>query len=315
MLKKIALAAFVLVVILLVAGVAAFLYADRMYELRAAPRVAHQEHFTATYPLRVIVDPREVSEELVPFIQDTQPNINERLLNLGLPYEVALLGRIDRPGQGVKLDVFVNDQRFGPMLAETIEANLAQMSNADGVVWNDTGVERPQRGIIAFKGFYPPPSRAFDAYMTEWPNYRIVDPVALEGGHFIEAVADNRNGFLFLLFNIVEQEDLDDFARQMLTNTLRQLGYVHLTADPTGADALAVRLVMQPTEEAGRPGAESLLTFLSLGFPQLQEALRTAYGIEVQGAATLEGGRVVGEYTVRSLDAMLGRLFAPQSGP
>lgn len=296
----------VIVVAAVIGAIVTILVLDRKYEfLFAAGRVPHDQLVSPDMGLRVSIQPEYAGDYLLNLLRQQQEVPDWAFARI-LPYEVAFV--LEPKGDIIESTFYVNAQRFGPQLATYMrQANLA--SRISFVRWHGPDFAAKDRGILVMKGTLPTDAEARSLAASAWNTPAPATPLELEGGHFVEAVVDNRSGSGFITVlsligaNGVPDEQLDRASYQELTHFIEE---VRLTADVVNTNEidLTLRLVCDPDSYKERVGTVDFL-FPSL-YAQIQELLAENYGAELEGSAGWQNNVMVGRYRLKDLDRLLG---------
>lgn len=286
--------------------VVAVLSLDRKYEfLFASSRVPHDRVVSPNLGLRVSIQPEHASDYLVQLLRQ-QRDVPDWAFARLLPYEVAFV--LEPQGAAIDSTFYINAQRFGPQLAAYVrEANLA--SRITFVRWTAPELDAQARGMLVMKGTLPTDREAQRIANAAWPISPPATPLPLEGGHFVEVVADNRAGSAYvtalslLVAQGVPEQDLDRESYKELTHFIQE---VRLTADVASGTELDItlRLVCDPATYQERVGTIDFV-FPSL-VARVQQLLAERYGAELDGSTGWQGNVMVGRYRLKDLDRLLG---------
>lgn len=241
------------------------------------------------------------------------------------PYGGALFIDVGEDRVHREVCALVNPRRLGPlapMLARRLFSAPPDSFQwvTEGVVWRDGVLMARLRGAA---------SEGTAAIVRErWPEAPLKS-LALEGGHMIEFLADNRGGE-----GLVAMECLADLAQgfskpekdagkpqelqrifdaQQLSGLFYRAASARITADVAGNDTILLNAVMEcPDSQAASAIEFALLTVRDLLFKRLIE-----YGVVLEGDPVKEGTRVRMDLRLEGWRTAVTRLLeggAPQNG-
>src|SRR5690606_36075292 len=113
------------------------------------------------------------------------------------------------------------------------------------VQWTAHEFTAHDRGVLVLKGYMPIDTQARDIANAAFTAGLPDTPLTLEGGHFVEAVVDNRAGSGFvtlislLIANVTPSNQLDRPSYQELTHFIQE---VRLTADVVNTNEIDITL-------------------------------------------------------------------------
>lgn len=303
---------------------------DGKFGLFQAPRTAYSEIAGLNWPLRIVVEPQAIGEQLVERIKAGNANIpnwiaDPRVIGQILPREFTILAAPDAAANTLSIAGFVNENRFGPVLEPVLRELPDSLANVN---WAPEGLQYPQRGAFIVRGALPLDTAATDYFAGQWTRTAYQPPLETVGGHFVEVLLDNRTGMGFLLTvmsiaatdptllvapdpdaEVAPEVRMAQAQMTFLINSLKKVDALRLYADPAVDDTLAISLDIACDPAAGRSGPETVKTVLDTGLGQLQELLLAGYGIDLQGKTRIEGEKLVGEFTAKPFSAVLAMVI------
>jgi hypothetical protein len=310
-LKKIGIVLGVLLVLALIAALGAYIHFDSKYGISKGPRTTYAEAVGMEWPTRLILQPPLGGEPVQKWIGESIPDVPPWLVDRVMPYESTLVMKIDNSTGLLNLELFLNEQMFGPVMAEQLNNNLQNM-NVEGITWAPEGVLHPQRGVVTVSGSTPLDRDLLDVTQAEWGDAMPRAPLSMEGDHFIEILLDNRDGATHVLSTLLTDTGASDDQMMDLTialfgNAIRQTESIRIFADPSDNDGLDVRFRILCSESSGRSGVESVKTVLDTAMSQL-EPLATIPGLNFSGSSTFSGRTVEAEYQLSPFSAIINLL-------
>lgn len=294
-----------LVVFVVVAVVAALFIADSRYQfLRDAPRVSHEMLAQPDTSIRVVAEPPLAKGIIKSVLQENAPS--DWVMERALPYEVALLITPHLDTATIDVDLFCNDRRLGPAIAEA----SSQFSISDAypfITWDTDRLTNNERGSLVWHGTADIEQSVIDSVRTHWTVDTQLSHPRVGGGHLLEAVIDNRDGSLFALIatlqakgEIVLPVSLMDVAKSLMT-----VADVRTVADLEEPDTLAIDLFVNCVPDA-EPGEITATSFLIGGLiSQLSLSLEDAYKVSLEGTKTTEGTAIISTYKLTPLSRLL----------
>jgi len=243
-------------VVLLVAATA---YVQQKYEpIFAAPVITHEAVAKPCHTLRAVCYPCKAPEWLAKVV-----GCPERVVELFAPREVAVLAEPDLAGRAVRLSVFVNEQRLGPVIADW--ASPPELSKEfPEIAWSEQGCVRRERGSMVFHGTFPLKQEVVDLVRVLQKSASAGVAPPLEGGHMFEAALNNEDdGALaaFLCLYGCLDSGPPAFDAEVIAKTMSAVKTVQFFADFKGEDALEAQLVLTGWPEDEETMAE--LAFLT----------------------------------------------------
>ncbi len=272
-------------------------YVQQKYEpLVAAPVVTHETVATPRQTLRAVFYP-PLAQTALSYLVDLPEWIVEPLA----PREIALLAEPNLDKETVQFQVFINEQRLGPVIAGYVtEPDLTQ--DVPFVQWDARGVVREGRGSMALQGkMHIEPEIA--ALLRSLRQTNEAPVPTLEGNHLFEAALSNEDqgavaAIVALLRYLEKPAPFDEVA---LTRNLAVLNSARIVADLVSDDAIDIKLFL-----SGRPGTEDAMGDLAF----LCEAVtpeftgivnKKPYEIWVSESAERKGTEVIVKVTLSGL--------------
>lgn len=300
------------------------LWLDRQYAfLWAAPRVPHEQVFTMHPSIRATADPVKLRSLVLATVEDQFPSSPPAwLIDLVLPYAVFVAFAADHQGMKTPVQLFVNDRRLGPVIAE--QFNLAGVTERfPRIQWSHEGMVRARAGVLTLEGAVPMDAKAQADALLEWNPGLKRSPLEFLGGHLFEAVADNRDGGAFVVMASLMKAydfDLDREVEDVSLTTFLFVISARLTIDLRADDAFVMHLEIEVVPEAkDRIAVINLKAALDRGLESLTERLREDHDIVMTGASGWDANVMKFDYVLPRaskvfVPALKGELF-PLRGP
>ncbi len=304
-----------------IAGLAGLRMAETHWGWRLAPEISHEEFATTETRIRLVLKPELLAPYLIDFVPDDAVDMPadrfelKEVLHHIIPREVALLARSDIIARRIRLTLFINEKRGGPLVATLVnEAN--PFAQAPQVEWTSNGLELHQRGALVAEGYIPIPGEVESELLQIWPSRAQEASATIEGNNQLELVIDNHNGDILALtgaivaatgndWNTLRQEDMADMA----INIMESIHVARLAANMIDGDTAAIDLEIAADQESG-PTLHFLLT--GLAEPQLKELLQEDFNMMLTGNLHWDEQRsaIIGAYTLTGMDAFLTEQLA-----
>jgi len=306
--KKIWVILIAIVAVLLLAGVAGLIAAERRFAFLTSPKVSHSAYLVPETRVQIAFEPELGADAIIQLIEQAVPENrrpSEWVLRQVFPQKAVVLLAPEPLAGGIHITAFVNDQRVGPIIRDAV--NNADLTHTFPMIkWASEGMTLEQRGVLTLRGEMPIDPHTLELARTTWPEARVDTVLALEGGHVIEAVLDNRDGGAFTVLSAFEAlqgpdgENDPDFFVGMFAN----IASLRLTADFAGPNdvVLSIRVECPPDVEEDVPA--SLQFLLDMTLAQTQEPIRDA-GAALTGTSRVENKTIIGEYTLSGLDKLI----------
>lgn len=297
-----ALIAIVAVIVLIVAFVDVR-YGVLLPTLRATPEISADQA-----AVQVAVDPSEIA----PLLPDVLAPVAGRwpgwILRRFTPYGAGGVAQVDFSTQTIALTGYLNSRRLAPFIAREAGAVDLQQK-ARRIRWNGPAYEaRP--GLLIADGTIRLDPDAEESFGYMWDQGMALPPLTFEGGHFVEAVFDNRRGHAYLAFaSFVQAYDID-LAENQHEIELASLQFVRearFTMDFLPPDAFDLRFVLDIAPDAiDRLGVVNLKVGIEDAFANLAGEWDQKFGIALSGEGRWEGNTIVYEYELESAREWLG---------
>jgi hypothetical protein len=273
-------------------------YVQQKYEpIVAAPVVTHDVVATPRQTLRAVFYPPLARAALSGLV-----DLPEWIVEPLAPREIALLAEPNLDAETVRFQVFVNEQRLGPVIAGYVtEPDLSH--DVPFVQWDVRGVVREERGSMALQGTMRiKPELA--ALLRSLRQANEAPAPALEGGHLFEAALSNEDeGAVATVVALLRYLDSGPaaFDEEVFTRNLAVLDSVRIVADLVSDDSVEVQLLLN-----GRADAEEAMADLAF----LMEVVRgevadilkkDAYKIGISGSTDRKGSEVTVKLTLTGL--------------
>ncbi|MCX5771159.1 MAG: hypothetical protein NTZ09_12945 [Candidatus Hydrogenedentes bacterium] len=232
-------------------------YVQQKYEpIVAAPVVTHEAVATPRQTLRAVFYPPLARAALSGLL-----GLPEWIVEPLAPREIALLAAPNLDSETVELQVFVNEQRLGPVIAGYVnEPDLSQ--DVPFVQWDARGVVREGRGSMVLEGTMriKPELAALLRSLRLAPTAPVP---TLEGGHLFEAALSNEDeGAVATIVALMRYLNAEvAFDEEAVTRNLAALESVRIIADLVSEDAVVMQLFLN-----GRPGSEAAMGELAFLF-------------------------------------------------
>ncbi|MGI6746297.1 MAG: hypothetical protein ACOX45_09240 [Acutalibacteraceae bacterium] len=144
-----------------------------------------------------------------------------------------------------------------------------------------------------------------------WPTRVRETPAAVQGGHLLELVIDNRNGDILALAAAGVSASGQDWATfrksqeaEMAMGVIQAIEVARITADLVDPDSAAFDLRIEADEKGG-PGLQFLLSGLAIPFAT--DYLKNEMGLALTGDLKWNAAEkaITGRYTLSGLKAVL----------
>ena len=233
-------------------------YVQQKYEpIVAAPVVTHDAVATPRQTLRAVFYPPLARAALSRLV-----DLPEWIVEPLAPREIALLAEPNLDAETVRLQVFVNEQRLGPVIAGYVtEPDLSE--DVPFVQWDARGIVREGRGSMVLQGTMriKPEVAALLRSLRMAPTAPVP---TLEGKHLFEAALSNEDeGAVAMIVALIRYLNTDAvaFDEEVVTRNLAALKSVRVIADLVSEDAVEIQLFL-----SGRPGSEDTMGELAFLF-------------------------------------------------
>ena len=299
----------------LVSAFVGFRIVNQRFGLRQAPVITHEELATGYTRIRLAVYPERMASFIAGYIPPDVEiptgafEVNDVLAHL-LPREVALLAHSDVLGRKIRLTLFVNEKRFGPLFREFINtSNL--FTQARQVNWTTSGFLLPERGLLYAEGDINIPAAVEEDIFALWPVKSQAPPATIIGGNHAELVIDNRDGDILALAAAIVQANGQSWelarAQQevsMAIGVIESIQIARLSVNLVDRDTAAIDLRIDSDAERG-PGLQFLLSGLAL--PWLRDFLKNEHGLILEGDTPWNESEsaILGSFKLTGLEALI----------
>ncbi|HDP35611.1 MAG TPA: hypothetical protein ENN29_10940 [Candidatus Hydrogenedentes bacterium] len=306
-----------------ISGLVAYRIANQRFGLSLAPEISHDEYATSETRIRLIIKPELLAPYLIDYIPDdvdlpTGGFEVQEVLHHILPREVALLGRADVVGRRMRLTLFINEKRGGPLI-EQIVSDANPFEKIKQISWTSDRLELRGRGALVAEGYLPIPGEVEAELFEIWPTRSQQAPAAVQGNNQAELVVDNSNGDILALaaavavaagesWDSVRKEQMADMA----VSIIESIHVARLAANMTDKNTVDFDLKITADPKSG-PGLQFLLAGLAM--PWLTDKLRDDYDLTLKGDVKWDEAQsaVVGRYTLSGLEPLIRSIAASAS--
>lgn len=286
---------------LVVAGVFIGIAENRYGFLRASPRVSHESIISVRPGVWLRLEPAKAKKIVISLLKDMAgQDMPDGMLDRFLPYAVSGLLAADHDKGEIYIHLLINEQRLGPVIEE--QFNLADITGKTPEIhWSSEGLVRERRGVLTLEGTVPMEPDAQNAAWFSWDHAVQTAPLALEGGHLLEAVLDNRDGgayvciaSLVFAYDFEMGEEEENLMMTTIENALSVRVFVDLV--PDGALLLHLAIEVLP-EVRHRLSVANMKGALSSNFANVIDLLEQNHGLSITG--TVDWNENVLEYDYR----------------
>ncbi len=296
-----------IVFFLLIVGLAALFIADSKYRfLRSGPLVSHETLVRPNTSVRVVIQPA-LAEDLIEKQLGAQ-SPPKWILTRVLPYEVALLLTPDLDSGRLYVDLFCNEQRLGPVIADT-SATLGVDKTYPFITWSGDRLTSRSRGFLVMDGYTDIERPVLEVVHNRWGITSQLSHPRIEGSHLLEIVADNRDGSVFALLASLATKGLLALPVSLedLADSLAVVAEARLTADLQSDNTVAIHLIVNCVPQA-EPGEITATSFLIGGLVgEVAMGLKDSYGVDLVGSKKTAGTTITADYTLFPLSPLLNR--------
>lgn len=300
----------IVLVVIVVAVIVAALVVDNKYAvLKASPRIALDTLVTPQTRALISIDvpkAKGIIEEK--FLKGTK--IPAWVLPPALPYEAGLVANLDYNLAQMQMKLFVNDQRLYPIILD--QANAMKLP-APWNQWFPEKMKREKPGLLSRDGVGPMDPKALGKIREVWKSTKVPDVAKLKGGHFFEAVIDNRDGAALAIASAIAAAVAPglDVISGILDNyqaVVSDVVAVRLLGDLADPNALGVKLVLDCSAEMDPEMLKVFAFGLDYGYAAYVAPELKRRGIDVQAKSEIKDGSVEANYTIKNVDALLAML-------
>lgn len=273
------------------------------------PTLRAEPEFTAEQTaVQLSIDPAAIAPLLPDVVAPVAGRWPGWVLRRFTPYGAGGVAQVDFGAQTIVLTGYLNSRRLAPLIArEAADVDLQQRMRR--IRWNGPAYEaRP--GLLIADGTIRLDPDAEESFGYMWDQGMTLPPLTLEGGHFVEAVFDNRRGYAYLAFaSFVQAYDIN-LAENQHEIELASLQFVRearFTMDFAPPDSFDIRFVLDIAPDAiDRLGVINLKVGIEDAFANVAGEWDRKFGIEVNGEGRWEGTTIVYEYELESAREWLG---------
>jgi len=300
-----------LAIVVVLVAVAAFVLERKYGAIRTSPSISHTTLVNPLTRVQAVFRPYLLHD----YLKEYHPPLEEVpdwVLESALPREVALLLDTDLEEEILAVKVFVNEQRFGPILAQRINEGRVYTEGAlRYVTWEPPQMVRKKRGVLLLTGSCDLTPRTAETMWDLWLHTPTLTPLVLDGGHLFEAVLDNRDGGVYPLFAAMRnlgwiQEDPDS---DQMAKMLQMVSSIRAQADLVSADRATISLVIEC-----RPEVESFTQrLIKFSFEEYAAAYGAAlinyYNLEYKEQIAMDGQTITATYDVGNVRQLVRKLL------
>ncbi len=301
------------VIVVLITIVALVVAEMRFGLIRAGKPESHGEFVTGDTRARILIRPlmaQNLFDAWIP--SDRKPPT--WLLTRVLPHELAFVFSPDIQQGESGISFYVNEQRLGPVIANLVnQSNLLRQQ--DHLRWNGDGMTAEKRGSVVAHGTLKIPDRVTAIAQQHWGIVQGLEPLEVEGTHFVEAIFDNRDGGAFVLMCALYTYGLLGEPQAPLEDeydTFLSIASIHVVADTTPEGDLQLVVTLKSSPSARGEDIDANAFNLEVAIGEFARVLRDSYGAELRGRAFTEGSTVTGRYTVKNVSGIISALLAAQ---
>lgn len=289
-------------------AVAVLVYIEYRYQiLFAAPRVSHEflvdEHTT----IRAVIQPDFGKDLIRRALGDQAPP--DWALNALMPYEFATLAAPNPDVRVCRVSLFLNPRRLQPVLSDQ-STSLRIPARTPFIQWESQRFESERKGVLLMSGAAEIDRRVTEFVLGRWGDVTVPDRMYLEGGHFLELLADNRDGSLFTILGLLDAHGVISLAAANLdyagvAKHLVHISKLSLVGDVEGADALSLHLRIDCSPLASETDVTGLNNLLTFGTGYATGLLRDRYGLELEGRTETDGLTIHGQFRLGGIAGLL----------
>lgn len=278
--------------------------AESRYQfLLASPRVSHEALLTQATSVRVVVQPPLAHPFIMNVMGEKAPP--EWIVRRAVPYEAALLASPDLNARRFDVALFMNTQRFTPLIVEASKS-YGVAAKFPYFTWDADSFTVRQSGVIAMNGTMPIDNATAEDVLAQWGAVSVPGRPPIEGNHAAEVSIDNRDGSLYALIALFANNGIIELPVDLaeVRSTLYPVATLAVTADLLNPDDLAIRFVIEcsPTAEEGQVTAVNF-TLGAILSELTQQA--QVYRAGLSGSKKVEGTTITGDYTLTNFRALL----------
>jgi len=309
-LKRILIILFVLLIVAV--GVVLFIAETQYGLIRAGKPQPHDSYVTDETRARIVIRPH-LAQELIETSLPEGQKPPEWILSRVLPHEVAFILSPQLEKRSAELVVYINEQRAGPIVADIVNRS-GFMGQYDYLSWDDGGLSMKKRGDVVARGNLVLNDRVVSATRSHWGITEGLNRLDVEGGHFFEAVFDNRDGGAFALMCALYGYGLLGQPQTILEDEYEAFLYIasiRIHADPTPDGNAELVIIIESTPGAKTQDIDANLSYLEAAVSAVAKVISQEYGAELHGRTYVDGATVSGRYTIRNVSGIIsGALIA-----
>lgn len=315
----------VLGLLLLVAIIAAVIVDNKYEAIWSASRISHESVAPPQTALRAVVNPRIAKNYLITDIAQATGMKAAGIARV-LPHELAVLVSTDLATRDAGVTLFINEQRLGPVICEEAKKASALSQNVPFVQWNPEGLAKQRRGKLVANGFLTLRPDYVDVVNQEWGSVQTPSPLTINGGHFIEAVIDNRDGGAFALIGTLiamQAGGNRGFEPAAIGQSLWTVGAIRITADmipdyltpdDPADEQMNVRIVIDCNPLAEQADVDTLAFVLTTLIAQAKGMIQSETGMILDGAIGREGLQITLDYKLTRVNQYVLKQVGPLLG-
>jgi hypothetical protein len=274
--------------------------------IRAGKPQPHDTYVTDATRARIVIHPllaQDILQTALP--ENRKPP--EWLISRVLPHEVAIILNPDIEQRTAELVVYINEQRAGPIVADLVNRS-GFMGQYDYLSWDGGGLTMEQRGEIIARGNLVLNDRVVSATRSHWGRTEGLSRLDIEGGHFFEAVFDNRDGGAFALMCALYGYGLLGQPQAILEDEYESFLYIatiRIHADPTPDGNAELVVILEGTPGARTADIDANVSYLEIAISAVAKVISQEYGAELHGRTYVDGATVSGRYTIRNVSGII----------
>ena len=272
------------------------------YEIMpGAPRVSWATVIKPETRVQIVLNPL-LGREVIARVLNKTVGAPPWVARPALPYQVAALGDADFLLGDMKMTLFINEKRLGPVIRDKMNGFALPFP------WNQWFIDKMAsrgRGALVREGAGPMDSALLRWIASEWKTATPGDPLRADGNHLIEAVLDNRDGGAAAILGSlaaargihVADRPGNDFLKMLVTGVRTARLQVDLTPD----NALTVHLAM----ECAPPAGQLIAGAIESGYADKIRPVMTMVGVPATGKCVSRDNVVEGDYAITDLNRLL----------
>lgn len=305
--KKGCVVVLIFLVIILVGLLVAAVIVDSKYgAVMTSPEVSHETLVTPETKVRIVLKPELAKDLIIAEVRKTY-DVPEMALGMALPYEIAALLSVDSENSELETTLFINEKRFGPEIARQVNA-AALLSRLTQVQWAEEGTKYEKAGVISANGTTPLHSEIYDLIWEVWGKPQSMPALAIQDGHLIEIMVDNRDGGASAILGTIialSGGNWQALKKESSIESMLSVSNIHIYADLVGNDTLKFHVRVKCNEAPF--SLRALIPFIlnSEEDRALKWRLSTQYGLTMTGEGEWKDSIYEGDYTISNLNVLL----------